>query len=613
VRAHAPPLLPCIDARPAVRRERLLRCGLAGVLAAVVAACAPGVSTTRLGPPPSDADRARIVRLRLEDARQFESQGRSEQAERALREAVASGPDDAVALRALARHLAQSGRAGDAQALRARADAIDPPAPPPPDTPLDVDATGLVVLVSAAPTSGPEPGLAITHPDPLAADALADRVAVRLPGARLTTADPASADEARRWLHASRAERVLALAIERADCASTRKDGAFARVWLRAAVATPTGVGFGPTVVREHDADPAGGQICVLRPVGGAFERVLADPALREALVAPAASDGWSSPALRAVFPGLERRLAAELARGRAELARGRLGAAERAFARAVAVDPDDADARAYLEEVRSSLALSRDLHGTPEATEASAAEESAADDVALSPAEREAAERELADEQHRRDQLLAAVAVLSGDEPEPGQLRDVLRPVELPAEETVGLRLAREETRGPVERRALFAPDGRALASWYFDARTGTPVLREEDRNRDGRAETWALWRDGRRSEVLEDRSGSGRPDTRVSLGADGSVARIEMTNGAGAAPSRVFEYGDGRLVSESRDTNGDGRLDRFERFAPGGDVLERDEDLDGDGVIDVRSFYENGRLVRREIADPGRVKELM
>ena len=32
---------------------------------------------------------------------------------------------------------------------------------------------------------------------------------------------------------------------------------------------------------------------------------------------------------------------------------------------------------------------------------------------------------------------------------------------------------------------------------------------------------------------------------------------------------------------------------------------ATERTEDLNGDGMIDARSFFENGKLVRREIVD--------
>jgi hypothetical protein len=33
------------------------------------------------------------------------------------------------------------------------------------------------------------------------------------------------------------------------------------------------------------------------------------------------------------------------------------------------------------------------------------------------------------------------------------------------------------------------------------------------------------------------------------------------------------------------------------------------REEDVTGDGKIDITSIYENGKLVRREIADPSLV----
>lgn len=582
---------------------RALRPVFAGALlagAGTLLGCAPGVSTTRIGPEPDAASRARAARARLEDARQFESQGRSDAAEHALREAVAFAPEDAVALRALARYLTQSGRTEEAAALRARADAVDPPPPPLPETPYPADVRGLVVVIVPL-------GHADGAPAALAADALRERVGARLPAATVASLDPATADDARQWLEAQRAQRVLSLVLERADCTSSLKDGAYARVWLRAATATPGGIAAPAIGVRELDRDPEAGTECILRPVARAFERVLADPGVAPALAAPATRGEWTTTALRSVFPGLDVRLEAALERGRGELARGRLDAAIRSFESALAIDPDDADARAYLDEARSARALAHDLHG------GAAIDPAATEDVLLSPAEREAAERELAEERQRRDQLLAAVDVLSGGEPDPAQLRDALRRVELPADESVALRLARARSPGPVERRALLAPDGRALASWYFDAASGAPVLREEDRNHDGRAETWALWQDGRRSEVLEDREGTGRPDTRVALAPDGSVLRIEMTSGAEDVPTRIFEYGDGHLVRESRDTNGDGRLDCFERFDAGGVVAERAQDLDGDGIVDVRSFYEGGRLVRREVLDPSRLQELM
>ena len=81
--------------------------------------------------------------------------------------------------------------------------------------------------------------------------------------------------------------------------------------------------------------------------------------------------------------------------------------------------------------------------------------------------------------------------------------------------------------------------------------------------------------------------------------------LLRVEMLRGDGL-PERVYHYENGRLAAEERDTDGDGRLDRFDRFDAAGHVAQREEDLDGDGAVDVRSVYEQGHLVRREFSDP-------
>ena len=47
-------------------------------------------------------------------------------------------------------------------------------------------------------------------------------------------------------------------------------------------------------------------------------------------------------------------------------------------------------------------------------------------------------------------------------------------------------------------------------------------------------------------------------------------------------------------------------GLLDTFDQLDREGRVDLREEDLDGDGAIDVRSFYRAGRLVRRELSQP-------
>jgi hypothetical protein len=65
----------------------------------------------------------------------------------------------------------------------------------------------------------------------------------------------------------------------------------------------------------------------------------------------------------------------------------------------------------------------------------------------------------------------------------------------------------------------------------------------------------------------------------------------------------AEVFESG--KLARRTEDLDGDGRPDRTTRFDAEGDAVETEEDKDGDGEIDVRSFYSDGRLVKRQLLD--------
>jgi hypothetical protein len=196
-----------------------------------------------------------------------------------------------------------------------------------------------------------------------------------------------------------------------------------------------------------------------------------------------------------------------------------------------------------------------------------------------------------------------------------PPELLATLRPTE-PRDPGPGLALARERAGGDVEARALYAPDGTVLAVYYFAARAprgSPPVLREEDTRERGRPDRWIGYQDGVRRDVFEDTQDRGSPDLHLVF-ADGGHAleRIEIDADGNARPERVFRYAEGRLRSESRDTNGDGRLDRTEVFGADGLVELRSEDLNGDGDVDVRTTYRNGRIVRREVLSPDLVENL-
>jgi hypothetical protein len=57
--------------------------------------------------------------------------------------------------------------------------------------------------------------------------------------------------------------------------------------------------------------------------------------------------------------------------------------------------------------------------------------------------------------------------------------------------------------------------------------------------------------------------------------------------------------------VLRKEKDVNGDGRVDTWERYGPDGtSVVEAAFDLDFDGGADLRLAYENGRLVRTELA---------
>ena len=56
-------------------------------------------------------------------------------------------------------------------------------------------------------------------------------------------------------------------------------------------------------------------------------------------------------------------------------------------------------------------------------------------------------------------------------------------------------------------------------------------------------------------------------------------------------------------------RDRSGRGFADTFETFVQRDGkalILRREEDINGDGEIDVVSFYKDGKLRRRQIRDP-------
>jgi len=564
VRAPRARRRPC-SARSASDRvaAALLSLAIAGGLSAGLAACAPGLPTPTAGSAPASSEREtqRFVARRVTDARAFLAQGRPEAAERSARRAVERDADHPEAHRALAEALEAQGRAAGARAHRERAAALAASSPPPlPESPLAGDHGDLVVVLGDPLAGGGEPGEArpgrTRRPPAEEAERVIRRhLARRLPGARVVRASPESVAAARSNLKHLGARAALAVGVERGFCDWSQKDGHFAVAWLRVAGATRTGVRAPPTTVRWALDHPPRGEACVEEALVRALEKGLARPGVRRLLREAAGQGHWSSPALRALFPGLGRRVALHVEEGRRALSTGRVAEAAAAFRAALAVDPEDADARAYLREAEETLALARALPGASEPPQRSPGVFS----FSLESRERRVAERLLGEERRHREELLAALRVAEGDggAPAPDALA-ALRRIPLPDPPTPGAELARERAGGPVEARALYGPRGARLAVYYFPRGGEEPVLREEDRDGDGR-------------------------------------------------PDRVFTYAGGELASEARDVDGDGVLDRFDTLDSRGRVVVREEDFDGDGRVDVRSRFREGRLLSREIENPG------
>jgi Flp pilus assembly protein TadD len=573
-----------------------MRLRLAGLLVLALAGCASAPAPSG----PSEAARTQIARHSLETARELRSQGQLARAEPVLRRGLAAAPDDPALLRALAGVLVELGRGAEAEPHQRRADALDPPPPPPPDVPLARSSQGLLVVL-LPPLAGDR--VPRSWPDDVVATTLERRLTLRLPDAKLAHADPASVEAARAWLPRFAPRAVLSLRVERAYCGENPKDGRFGMAWLRVAAELPGDASAGATLARAQVFEPRLPGGCLAEVVARALEQALALPLVESALLRSETASGkrapWTAAALRTLFPGLGQRIEAELQAGRTALASGRLTAAAAAFERAARIDAEDPDVRAYLEETRSTLALARQLEGGRRAPVL---------DPRWSPASRAAAEARLAEERRRRDELLALLAVLDEDlRVPPAATLAALRRSEVTDVRGFGPTLARQRAGGEIEALSVYAPDGSVLSRYFLPRGGELPVLREEDTSQDGRPDRWIGYQDGARREIWEDGRGAGRPDVHLVFAAEGrTLERIELDDDGNGRPERVFGYTRGVLSSDARDTNRDGALDRFDRLDANGDVALREEDLDADGAIDVRSIYRSGRLVRRELAKP-------
>jgi len=566
--------------------------------------------------PPTDEQRARYARQQLLDARAFVKQERFEAAEQTLLRGLEATPEDARLHDLLARVLAALGRDEQSDVHRRRADELAPPPPPVPDAPLVESAKGLfVALVPPGANDEPPERVAPGWPHGIAAETLERRLRLRLPGAAIEHANPQTVAEARALLAKHEPVSALSYRVERAYCSDTIKDGPFAVAWLRIAGETRGATSAGPDSRRDVVLNPRDPGDCRAEALARGLERSFRHPAVRRALAERAAASraaaagarDWSNAAIRSLFPGIGERIQVALVRGRGQLSTGRIADAGETFRAAEVIDPEDAVVQTYLHEIEATLAIAQELELRNDPVRFRE-EDQGVLDPRYSAAQRAAAEARLEEARRVRSDLLAAQAALGeaerGASPE---MLGTLRLGEIRDPDAFGPRTARRRAGGEIEVRVVYTPGGDVIARYYLPTGAATAVLREEDLDGDGRADRWIAYRDGVRSEIWEDGRGGGRPDVHFSFSPDGSrVERVAIDSVADGRYDRILAYEGGVLATESADTDADGTPDRFDRFDAEGYVETRDEDLDGDGVWDMRSTYRSGRLVERTIREP-------
>ena len=66
----------------------------------------------------------------------------------------------------------------------------------------------------------------------------------------------------------------------------------------------------------------------------------------------------------------------------------------------------------------------------------------------------------------------------------------------------------------------------------------------------------------------------------------------------------ARFFYDEKGNVSRQERDTNNDGKMDRWTRFNSDGEIKRVEQDENFDGKPDISLYYERGKLKRQEVS---------
>lgn len=211
------------------------------------------------------------------------------------------------------------------------------------------------------------------------------------------------------------------------------------------------------------------------------------------------------------------------------------------------------------------------------------------------------------------------------------------------------------------LEQRMLDADgDGKPELVRWHSLGNGELVREHEDSNYDGVTDTWTDYERGQVTGRVRDTNDDGTPDTWERY-AEGRLLESQVDRDDDGVRDAFFRYEGRYLAEEKHDADNDGQIDlrivyerkyraqveedhdrdgrfdswtfytvvdgrelvgrveldrndrgfadTFEFFEADGEevrLVRREEDLNGDGQIDLVSFYRGGKLVRRDIAVP-------
>jgi hypothetical protein len=148
---------------------------------------------------------------------------------------------------------------------------------------------------------------------------------------------------------------------------------------------------------------------------------------------------------------------------------------------------------------------------------------------------------------------------------------------------------------------------DGDGIVdTWsYMD---GARVVRIEiDKNQDGKIDRWEYYDANQKLEKIgSSRAQDGKVDSWSYLAADGTIERVEVSAKHDGKTSRVEHYQKDKLVAAEEDSDGDGKIDKWETYE--GDHLSSIAfDTVHRGTPDRRLIYGPNGTARLEVDPKG------